>query len=293
MNRESGQAVLIVLLSMVVVLTIVLSVIASSTSDIKISSNETASLRAFSAAESGVEKALITNLASSGNVNSGASFNASVTGLALAQSSFIYPGTLVSGDTGVLWFVSHTNTGTLTCANNTCFTGKTVKLCWGTNGTGSGLSTTPALELSTFYLTIPGNYTSTKFVRAIYDPNAGRLGTNGYAASDPGACTVKGTQFAFQKQIDLGSLGVPVGSYSVQNGLQFMAIKMLYNTDMPQPLAVDVNFAGDSTLPTQGNQVDSTGTLNQTSRKIEVTKCYNQIPPVFDAAIFSPGSITQ
>src|SRR5260221_1188136 len=156
MNRESGQAVLIVLLSMVVVLTIVLSVIASSTSDIKISSNETASLRAFSAAESGIEKALITNLASSGNVNSGASFNASVTSLALGQNSFIYPGTIVSGDVGFLWFVSHTNTGTLTCSDNTCFTGHTVKLCWGANGTASGLSTTPSLEISAFYLATPG-----------------------------------------------------------------------------------------------------------------------------------------
>src|SRR5258708_21077440 len=133
---------------MVVILTIVLSVIASSTSDIKISGNETESLRAFSAAESGIEKALITALPSSGNVNSGASFNASVTGFALGQNSFIYPGTLVSGDTGTLWFASHTVAGTLTCIDNPCFTGKTIHLCWGASGTASNLATTPALEIT-------------------------------------------------------------------------------------------------------------------------------------------------
>ncbi len=291
MKSQSGQAVLIVLLSMVVVLTIVLSVIAGATSDVKISGNETSSLRAFSAAESGIEKALITNLATSGNVNSGASFNATVTSLALGDSSFVYPGTIASGDAGFLWFVSHSNTGALTCVGNTCFTGRILKFCWGTPGTVYNLPTTPAIEVTVFYLTTPGNYTTVKSLKGIYDPNAPRVAANGYIAAG-GVCTVKGVTFAFQAQIDVGGV-VPAGSYGVQNGLQFASIKMLYNTDLPQPLAVDVNFAGNSALPTQGSKVESTGTLNQTTRKIQVIKGYNQIPPIFDSAVFSPGSIAQ
>ncbi|SRR5260221_3812588 len=293
-NRQAGQAVLIVLLSMVVVLTVVLSVIASSTSDIKISSNETTSLRAFSAAESGIEKALISNSSTNGNVNSGASFNANVSGLAFGQNFFVYPTSIVSGDTATFWFVSHSNTNTLVCnAGSPCFTGKTINICWGVSGTSANSATTPAIEISAYYLGTPGDYTTIKFVKGIYDPNVGRLGTNGYTASDPGSCTVGTTNFAFQKQIDLSTLGIPVGSYGIQNGLQFMTVKMLYNTDIPHSLGVNVNFAGNSTLPSQGNQVDSTGSLNGATRKIEVTKSYNQIPPVFDSAIFSPSNLSQ
>lgn len=57
-NHKSGQVVLIVLLVMVVVLTIGLSLISQSVTDISISKDEEESIRAFSAAEAGIEAAL-------------------------------------------------------------------------------------------------------------------------------------------------------------------------------------------------------------------------------------------
>ena len=57
--RESGQALLIVVLSLAVVLTVVLSILARSVTDIKLSTGSEESLRAFSAAEAGIERALI------------------------------------------------------------------------------------------------------------------------------------------------------------------------------------------------------------------------------------------
>jgi len=293
--RQEGQAVHIVLLSMVVVLTVVLSVIAAGTADIKISTNEASSLRAFSAAESGIEQALISNSGISGNVNSGASFNASVTSFGLGQSSFVYPQNLVSGDNATLWFVSHTNSGTLACdAANPCFTGRTIGICWGLPNVASNLSTTPAIEISAFYLTTPGDKTTVKIVKAAYDPNSTRLPDNHFGLADGGwwTCPNGASQlYGYGKIIDLAALGIPISSYNVRNGLQFMTIKMLYSTDLPQPLAVTVNYAGNSTLPSQGSQVDSTGVLNQSSRKIEVTRSYNQVPPIFDSAVFSPVAI--
>ncbi len=295
MNNQNGQAVLIILLTMVVALTVVLSVIAGTTSDIKLSTNETSSLRAFSAAESGIEKALVTNSASSGSVNN-ANFTAVVAGLSQGTKNYNYPIDLVTGDSGVVWFVSHNSDGTLGCG--TCFTGHIINICWGKPGTSASSATTPALEISTFYLNTPGDYTTVRVAKDIFDPYTTRPGTkNSYDAIDAGTCTIGSTNYAFQKQVDLATLGIGSGSYGVVNGLQFMPVKMLYNSDIPQPFGISVNFAGNSTLPntlpSQGNLVDSTGSLNQATRKVEVTRAYNMAPPPFDAAVFSPNTLSQ
>jgi len=56
----SGQAVLLVVLTLAVVLTLVLSVISRTITDVKITTVEGDSLRAFSAAEAGIERHLAT-----------------------------------------------------------------------------------------------------------------------------------------------------------------------------------------------------------------------------------------
>lgn len=295
MKKQSGQAVLIVLLSMAVVLTIVLSILAASTSDIKLSTNESESLRAFSAAEAGIEKALVANTSSQGALGS-ANFTANVSGLAQGQTNFVYPQDISNGDSGILWFVSHDATGALGCSQaSPCFTGSSVKVCWGKPGTPANGATTPAIEVSVYYLSTPGDYSTAKVAKVIYDPNNSRIPNNSYSPPDSvgQTCTVGSSQYAFQKTVNLTSLGIAAGVYSVQNGLQFMPVRMLYNSDQTQPLGIDLALPGNSTIPSQGNMVDSTGTVSQSARKIEVSKGYGQVPSIFDAAIFSPQSLSQ
>jgi len=57
-KKNSGQIAIIILLVMVVLLTIGLAVVARSITDVKISEDEKTALRAFSAAEAGIEEAL-------------------------------------------------------------------------------------------------------------------------------------------------------------------------------------------------------------------------------------------
>jgi len=57
-RNNSGQAVLVVLFIMVVVLTITLSLLSHSVTDVSISKDEEEAVRAFSAAEAGIEEAL-------------------------------------------------------------------------------------------------------------------------------------------------------------------------------------------------------------------------------------------
>ena len=58
-KRESGQALILVLLSLSVVLTLVLYVVSRSVTDVAVSSQQEESVRAFSAAEAGIEKTLV------------------------------------------------------------------------------------------------------------------------------------------------------------------------------------------------------------------------------------------
>jgi len=293
MKNESGQAVLVVLLVMAVVLTIVLSILGASTSDIRISSNETESLRAFSAAEAGIEKALLYNSSAQGSVGS-ANYNVSVTTLAEGTKSFNYPTNLVSGDVAMLWFVAHDANGNLVCnAGTPCFTGKTVKVCWGKSGTSALSPTAPALDLTIYYLTTPGNYATVRTAKAVYDPNSSRLAGNFYAAADLGSCDIGGVSYQFQKTVDLSSLGIGASSYNNQNGLQFLSVRTLYNSDVDQPLGFDLNFAGNSAIPAQGSKIDSTGTLNASTRRIVVASPFSGYPPIRDNAVFSPSGIAQ
>lgn len=299
MNRERGQAALLILLVMAVVLTVVLSIVASSTSDIRISSNQAESLRAFSAAESGVEQALITSSSScSGNTCQGtvgnAKYNATVSSLAQGQKFFNYPSNLLNGDLGVLWFVAHGSGGTFVCNSSTpCFTGATVKICWGKPGTANNTAVTPAVDLTVYYLNTPGDYSTVRVSKAIYDPNSGRTSSNSYSVSDIGSCNVGGVNYAFQKIVSLGALGIPGGVSSSQNGLQFLTARMIYNSDQDQPLGFDLNFNNNTTIPSQGRLIDSTGNLNAATRKIEVSSPYTTVPSIFDNALFSTSGITQ
>ena len=73
-KRQRGQTLLIVLLLLAVVLTIALSIASRSITDINVSIKEEEAARAFSAAEAGIEQALIGGPVS-GTLPNGATFN--------------------------------------------------------------------------------------------------------------------------------------------------------------------------------------------------------------------------
>ncbi len=292
MKQNSGQALLLVLLGMSVILTIALSILSSSVVDVKVTANEQDALRAFSAAEAGIEKALVAGSAANGSIN-GSSFTAVYTAGA-TSTSYLYPANIISGDTATIWLVNHAADESLVCdATHLCFTGKTIKFCWGNSGTAAGSSTTPAIEIAVLYLNTPGDYSTVRIARATYDPNSSRTASNFFSAPDAGACTISGAQYAFQKTVDLSTLGVPIGVYNVANGLQMARVRLLYNTSVAHPLAIDTNFAGNANFPPQAIRIESTGTSGESTRKVEVFKGYADLPPIFDGVIFTSPDIVK
>lgn len=291
--RQSGQALLIVLLSLAVVLTIVLSVLSSTITDVAVTSREEEALRAFSAAEAGVEQALIAGQTGSSTLNN-STFTTTVSAISEGESAFEYPQDLVAGDTGTVWFVAHSdNTGNTVCSEEKpCFTGETLKLCWGRPDTSATTSTTPAIEATIFYLSTPGVLSSAKVARVALDPNSNRVATNSFTQATTSPCTVGGTTYAFQSDVSFSSLGIPASVYGVENGLQHMIVRTFYNSSV-EGFGVDVNFAGNTVLPSQGKKIASVGTSGESTRKIEVDNLYRSIPTIFLNSIYSVGGISQ
>src|SRR3989344_4399649 len=118
----SGQAVLLVVLTLAVVLTLVLSVISRTITDVKITTVEGDSLRAFSAAEAGIER----HLASYSYTFSDFTLNdVEVTGSILpkyeAEREMNYPEKLAEGEVGTVWFVNHDGSGNISCGGSSCY----------------------------------------------------------------------------------------------------------------------------------------------------------------------------
>lgn len=295
--NQSGQALVLVLLSLAVILTIVLFILSRSITDIAVSSRSEEAIRAFSAAEAGVEKALVIGSGSPTTTIGNASFSANVTDVGKGSTNFVYPLGLNSGDGATLWFVAHDSSNdNLVCdAGNACFTGKTLKVCWGNPDTSGSSGTAPAIEVSIFYDTTPGDASTVRVARAAFDPNGGRLSANSFSAPDSGGCTVGGETYQFQKTIDFSALTTPIpaGSYDSQNGLQFARVRFLYNTDTAHKLGFDVNFPGNSTLPSQGLLIDSTGKAGESNRRLSVFQGWPEVPAVFQYAIYTPGGLSK
>ena len=295
-KNSSGQALLLVLLSMAVVLTIVLSILSRSITDVAVTTRSEEALRAFSAAEAGIERALIIGSDIPPTSLGDAEFTADVSSYAEGSNAFYYPVNILSGEAVSVWFVAHDDDENFACSAATpCFTGDTIKVCWGKPGTPADDATTPAVEVSVVYAQTPGDYSTIQVARAAHDPNSGRSVTNSFDASDPGICTIDGKSFAFQKTIDLGAAGldIPIASYSSENGLQFARIRMLYNSITAQPLGIDVNFAGNSVIPAQGTMIAASGSSGESNRKIEVFRSFGEPPPIFDSALFSLGGLVK
>ncbi len=291
---NSGQALLLILLSMAVVLTVVLSILSRSITDVTVTTKEEEALRAFSAAEAGVEQSLVIGSSIGSTQIGDASFKTTVAGALTNGKEFSNPVGLFSGESLIFWFVAHDENGALICnATYPCFTGGQFKICWGKAGTGAGDATTPAIEVSTYYAATPGDYSTVKIARVTSDPSVTRRAANNFSAPDAGTCTTDGDNFQFQKTIDLVALGVPAASYGNQNGLQFAKVRIFYNTAETHPIGIYVNYAGNSNLPSQGLRIESTGVSGDSNRKIDVFQGFGEAPPVFDSSIFSLGGLTK
>ena len=311
--KESGQALLIILLVMSVSLTVVLSIIARTVTDVGISKSQDESIRAFNAAEAGIEKAIIGG-AMYGHLESGATFTTTLTETGGGTSSFLYPVNINAGESATFWFVSHqtdpvTHEEKATCGGdptNLCEKQPNVRICWGETGTPADSDTTPAILFEVYYNSdtvnylewdTAGDFSDIRVARATSDPYSIRRTINQFNDISTVPCgPVGGTTFAFGRRFFLNpggsfeNIGLPNWTLMSQGSIIMAKVHMLYNTDKAHPIAI---ILGGGQLPAQGKLIQSTGISSENYRKLSVFQGYPELPFAFNSAIFSGGDISK
>lgn len=270
---QKGQALVILLLVMAVVLTIGLAVASRSVTDIRLSYQQEESTRAFSAAEAGIEAALLGEGSGSQTVGQ-ASYTLTVEDYASGVTEFVFPDT-TAGEAVTVWFVGHNPAGdpVLDCSDGNCYTGSEARFCWGTAG-----GTDPALELTFVYDRL-GTF---EVARRGYDAQAGR--TAGFSPPAPGQ-SLGGISFSHCATVDFANL---ITNFSATR-LLFGQAKLLYNNQ-----AHRLGVAGEgANLPAQGRTITSLGQAGEASRRIEVFQGFPEPPAIFGYSVFSGSDLNK
>lgn len=278
--RQGGQILLLVVLVMIVALTVGLSIVSRSITNLRSTTEEVSSQKALSAAEAGIEQAIQTSMAgtiANPSFSSDASFETKVSEI-LGTNFLVNGGNFIPQDEGAdIWLVEHKSDGTLDYA--TVKSPNFFTLYWGLSSDNcSGSSIAAAIEVIIISRDPTSGAVTSK--RYGYDPcNRG----NNFQLADSGSfATIPGKIFKYKTPTS-GSFSI-----SITNGVIVRVIP-LYT---PTPIGVGTcNNAGQNctALPSQGFVIDSTGKSQGTQRRITVVKGYEQLAPqYFSYGLFSP-----
>lgn len=261
---QSGQTVLIVLLAVAVIVTIGLSVVSRSVSDIKISQQSQESARAFWVAQAGLDKAIKSNVATSGELNS-VSYNVTSTGLGGSQE-YIFPGRVSANDTVPLWLVGHNPDGTLNTAS--AYGGNSLDVYWGDGSEATALEATLIYESAGSKL----------FKRFAFDGTTRTPETSFTLVTGGGILPASNKSFAYKSTITFPS---GVTKY-------LLKLRLIYNTTS-QPIGI----LATANLPDQGKCFVSSASITESNvtRKLKECLIWPTTAGVFDYLLFSGGSI--
>jgi Tfp pilus assembly protein PilX len=268
LKNQSGQALLIVVLVMVVALTVGLSVVSRSITNLKNSQDQASSQKALSAAEAGVEQAITsqnqTNLAG-GFAEQNSNYQTTISSISGATSFLIHGNNsqtneITKGNPVYIWTTSYSASNPWTNP----WTG-TLTIYWGDPGGACNNNTDAALEVSV----ISGSKDSPTLQRYAYDNCPVRIAqNNGFTSGSIDS----GSTFGLSHQISL----------SLTNAL-LVSVNPLYADTR-------IGASGNPSLPFQGTNITSTGTAdNQVQRKVVVFQGFPQITAeLFPYSLFSP-----
>lgn len=326
-GRNSGQALLIILLVLSVALTVTLSAVSRSITDITITTYEEDSSRAYSAAEAGIEQALLTySPIGETNLEGGGSYSVDLPDATLHGSKETSE-PLSAGQSAVFWLVENNDLGILNCDNNNCVGhvshSKFSQICWGikdTYGTWDSTNPPPAVEVSVYYdwddddasddghdIGIGegvdnGNFEFIKIARKAYDPIQHRRDNlnNFDPDTTSGSCTIDDIDFTYHKSgssndldFDSDGFGLPDACWQNPKCLILAKVRVLYNSEIDSDEEKVGIVVQGSALPAQGIILDSSGKSGDTSRRVRIEQGYPEPPSIFDSALFSGSSISK
>lgn len=272
LRSQHGQALLVVVLVMVVALTVGLSVLSRSITNLRNAADEEHSQRAFSAAEAGIEHFIkntcgqeTCSIAEEKIVLENAKVSAEAK--AIAGGEFLLNGgTVINRDTGVdLWLSDYSSDPEKIYLNP--WNGENIVIAWGEPEQECG---NPALEIAALeIIVIYGPKDSPTSKRYAYDPcgpgATDRASENNFKPPVPADTTIEGKTFEFR---------TPPGAIDTSGAL-IARIVPIY-----KDAVIGVSGGGDA-LSSQGNIISSTGKSGETIRKISLVQGYPSLPSEF------------
>jgi hypothetical protein len=264
---QRGQILLIVVLVMVATLTIGLSVATRVITNSRTTKEEASSEHAFSAAEAGIERSLISNLSNSGTF-ANASYTTSVS--AVSGVEFLLNGgsAVLKDDSADIWLSDYPNYLNPWTGNLTIYWGKEFDSC----DPDEASNTMAALEI----ILISGTKASPKATHYVLDPCVGRASNNNFEISPVLSDALGGQTFAYKKTI------------VVSSGL-ILRIVPLYAPTLVGARGCDASGNNCANLPTQGTILQAVGQSENTVRRIVSFRGYPKLPTeIFPFVLFVP-----
>ncbi|MEK7551586.1 MAG: hypothetical protein AAB532_03220 [Patescibacteria group bacterium] len=278
MKNQSGQALLIIVLVMVIGLTVTLAVVSRSIVNLKTSVEQTDSQKALAAAEAGVEQTIINNVSIGSdsnyiNIGNGASYKTNITQVAGNASFLVNGGNIVSKNEGAfIWLSDYNNSGSWTPG----WSGDLIIYFGDPAKTDAN---NPAIEI---VLISGANVATAQTKRFAFDPYSTRANSNNftkYPSSTVGAIfqkvttTVSGKQFAYRIILN-----------NILNGL-VVRTNPIYQSSY---IAAG-RPATDPSLPAQGQVIIAEAKSGSVRRKVTVFQGYPELPAeLFPYSILVP-----
>lgn len=257
---------------MVVTLTVGLSVVLRTITNVRIATEEENSQRAFSAAEAGIEQALKTGSNISNKTLDNNAIIRQVTIQNLSGNEFlINGGNPIEKNDGVdVWLVEHNEDGSLNYSSGwQQFTSnKDFTLLWGTS---SNACENAALEV----VLVSGTQAAPVSTRYAWDPCNSRRGQNSFEAPESGVFSLGGKNFYYREQITVASSS---------RGILVRVTPIYYKTILSVrgcSRNATPPHVSCSPLPIQGKIVESVGAVNDTVRKVNFFQGYPKVPAEF------------
>lgn len=267
---QSGQILLIVVLTMIVALTVGLSIAARIVTELKLSKQNEESQRAFQAAESGIQQTLerqsnVGSLIAPVTLDNNSSFSTTFlpdTGTAIVMNNGQDVDQAIGGD---VWLSNYSATPSLLFGNPMGGGNPVgITIYWGTptqtNCASTGDGVAPAIEV----VALVGPVTSPTIAKNIFEAAGCNRIVNAVSGSTSGGpFTLKGVTFR-------NSANLTFNGNSLTNPL-IMKVIPIFNSSV-------VGFQSASVFPAQGSVVESTGTSGDTVRKVVYYQSFPQLP---------------
>lgn len=286
--KQSGQIVVVLLLMMLVVLSVGLALTQRSITDITTSTQTDQASRAFSAAEAGVEQAILSNQAITSSLDLGNQSSVKkvdIIPIPPAYTALEYP-PIGKDKVATFWLSDPNNPGA------SAYGGTSLEVYFGKyNATDDPNSLeTPAIEINLVTVTTVNGASNYKSNHFFIDPVSSRSQLNGFVFQACNA-TPYATNTSYSPPprnfrckttiTSLSSYGIPV----------LIRVRVLYSSS-EQPVAVNpVGNCAGCLLPVQASIYTSTGISGQSQKTIQVFRQDNVVPQIFDYGVFSVGDI--